>query len=55
MNTLASAALAIAMIAVFLLLAGAVALLRNPITRQKGALMLTAALVILVNVLIWTL
>ena len=55
MNTLASAALAIAMIAVFTLAAGAFALLRNPITRGKGVLMLAAALVILANVLIWTL
>ncbi len=55
MTTIASAALTLAMIACFLLVAGAVKLLREPQTRGKGGLMLAAALVILGNVLIWTL
>ena len=48
-------ALAIAMIAVFVLTGGAVRLLRSPGDRQRGWLMLVAALVILGNVMIWTL
>ena len=55
MSTIASAALTVAMIASFLLIGGAVKLLRDPHTRRKGGLMLAAALVILGNVLIWTL
>ena len=55
MNTISSAALALAMIACFLLVGGAVKLFRDPQTRGKGGLMLAAALVILGNVLIWTL
>jgi hypothetical protein len=45
--------LSIAVIAVFLLLGGGVALLRKG-DRQKGVLMLVAALVLFGNVLIWT-
>lgn len=52
-NVLASALLAIAMIGVFALVVGAVALWRRG-ERQKPALMLAAAFVTLVNVLIWT-
>lgn len=47
--------MALAMIAVFILLIGAIRLLRVGETRSKGMLMLTAAAVIFVNVLIWTL
>ena len=55
MSTIASAALALAMIACFLLVAGGVKLALAPETRSKGALMLVAAAVILGNVLMWTL
>ena len=54
MNWLASAALSIAMIAVFLLAAGGVTLLRRGRHRKQGVLMLVAAAVLLGNVLIWT-
>lgn len=50
---LASTLLAIAMIGVFALIAGAVVLWRRG-ERQKPVLMLAAALVTFVNVLIWT-
>lgn len=46
---------AIAMIAVFALLAGGLYLLRGGRDRRKGGLMLACAAVILGNVLIWTL
>jgi len=55
MSSLASAALAIAMIASFLLVLGAVRLLRIPDTRNRGWLMLAAAVVLFGNVAIWTL
>ena len=47
--------LSILMIAAFLLAAGGVFLIVRRHERLKGALMLAAALVALVNVLIWTL
>jgi hypothetical protein len=53
LNGLASALLAVAMIGVFALVVGAVALWRRG-ERQKPVLMLAAAFVTLVNVLIWT-
>ena len=55
MSGLASGALAIAMIAAFLLLLGAARLVRTRETRTKGWLMLAAAAVIVGNVAIWTL
>ena len=55
MSGLASGALAIAMIAAFLLVLGAAGLLRTPETRAKGWLMLAAAAVLVGNVAIWTL
>ena len=42
------------MVAAFLLLAGGVRLLADRQTRSKGALMIIAALVIVTNVMIWT-
>ncbi len=50
---LASALLAIAMIAAFTLAAGGFAIYRRG-ERQKGVLMLAAAMVTVINVLIWT-
>ena len=44
----------VAMIAAFLLLAGGVKLLFGRQTRGRGALMIVAALVIVMNVMIWT-
>ena len=54
MGTLASAALALAMVAAFLLTAGGVKLLLTRQTRGRGALMLAAAAVLVMNVMIWT-
>jgi high-affinity Fe2+/Pb2+ permease len=53
--TFSSTALALAVIASFLLAAGGIRLLLGKETRSRGALMLTAAAVLFVNVLIWTL
>jgi hypothetical protein len=47
-------AAAIGMIAGFLLFAGGVKLLRARQTRGRGVLMIAAALVIVMNVMIWT-
>jgi hypothetical protein len=54
MGTIASAALAMAMIAAFLLLAGGIRLIKRGEHRQQGWLMLVAALVLVGNVLVWT-
>ena len=54
-STIASAALAIAMIAAFLLVIGGMKLVRTPATRKNGVLMMVAAAVLIGNVLIWTL
>ena len=54
MGTIASGALAIAMIAVFLLTAGGFWLIMRRGHRHKGLLMIVAAMVLLGNVLIWT-
>ena len=54
MSDFVSGALAIAMIAAFLLIAGGIALVRRG-ERQKGVLMMVAAVVLIANVLIWTL
>jgi len=43
-----------AMVAAFLLLAGGVKLALDRQTRTRGALMIVAALVIVMNVMIWT-
>ena len=54
MNTFSSAALALAMIASFLLAIGGIRLVRTPQTRGRGWLMIAAALVLVMNVTIWT-
>ena len=51
---IASAILAITMIAAFILVLGGIRLLRQPEQRSRGALMLVAALVLAANVVIWT-
>ena len=51
---MSSTALAIAMIAAFLLAIGAIRLLRQPENRKRGILMLIAAAVLIGNVAIWT-
>ena len=55
MATIASAALTIAMIAVLLLIGGGIRLIRRGEHRQQGWLMIVAAMVLLANVLVWTL
>ncbi len=52
MGTIASAALALGVIAALILLAGGVRTLRRD--RKRGSLMIAAGLVIFGNVLIWT-
>ena len=54
MENYSSFAMAIAMVAAFLLLAGGVKLLFNRRTRARGVLMIVAALVVITNVMIWT-
>ena len=49
-----SGIMAVAMIAAFLLAAAGVKLALDPQTRARGALMIAAALVIVMNVMIWT-
>jgi hypothetical protein len=48
------AALALAMIAAFILLMAGIRLVRHPAHRQRGLLMIGAAIVLVANVLIWT-
>ncbi len=55
LGTLASAALAITMIAAFLLLVFGVKLALRPADRQRGLLMVACGIIFIVNVLIWTL
>ena len=54
MDKFSEAALALAMIAGFLLLAGGVKLAFARQTRGRGVLMIVAALVLVMNVMIWT-
>lgn len=54
MSDFSDGALAIAMIAAFLLLAAGVKLALDRQTRGRGVLMIVAALVLLMNVMIWT-
>ena len=54
MSIFSSAALAIAMIAAFLLVLGGIRLVRDPQARTRGWLMIVAALVLVMNVTIWT-
>jgi hypothetical protein len=54
MGTIASGTLAVAMIAAFLLTAGGIQLIVRGEYRKQGMLMLLAALVLVGNVLVWT-
>jgi high-affinity Fe2+/Pb2+ permease len=54
MDNFSSAAMALAMVVAFLLLAGGVKLALSRQTRGRGALMIIAALVLVMNVMIWT-
>ena len=54
MDKFSSAAMALAMIVAFLLLVGGVKLAFSRETRVRGALMIAAALVLVMNVMIWT-
>ena len=54
MDRFSSIAITIAMFAAFLLLAGGVKLVLTRQTRSRGVLMIVAALVIVTNVMIWT-
>ena len=54
MDGLSDAVLAVAVIASFLLALGGVRLARARQSRKQGVLMVIAALVILMNVMIWT-
>jgi len=54
MDKFSDGALALAMIAGFLLLAGGVKLALVRQTRGRGILMIAAALVLVMNVMIWT-
>ena len=55
LGTLASAALAITMIAAFLLLVFGVRLALRPADRQRGLLMVVCGIIFIANDLIWTL
>ena len=55
LGTLASAALAITMIAAFLLLVFGVKLALRRADRQRGLLMVACGIIFIANVLIWTL
>jgi hypothetical protein len=54
MQNFSPVALAIAMIAAFLLFAGGLKLMPDRQTRSRGVLMIIAAAVIVMNVMIWT-
>jgi high-affinity Fe2+/Pb2+ permease len=54
MQNFSSIAMAIAMVAAFLLIAGGVKLALDRETRVRGILMIVAALVMVMNVMIWT-
>ena len=54
MEKFSSVAMAIAMVTAFLLLAGGVKLMLVRGTRARGVLMIVAALVLVTNVMIWT-
>jgi len=54
MQNFSSVALALAMVAAFLLLIGGIKLALTRHTRSRGMLMIAAALVIVMNVMIWT-
>ena len=54
MTNFSSVVMAVAMVSGFLLLIGGVKLALDGETRRRGALMIAAALVIIMNVMIWT-
>lgn len=54
MDNFSSAAMALAMIAALLLILGGTKLALNRQTRGRGILMIVAALVLVMNVMIWT-
>ena len=54
MESYSTVAMAIAMVAAFLLIAGGVKLMSARETRLRGVLMIVAALVLVMNVMIWT-
>jgi high-affinity Fe2+/Pb2+ permease len=54
MENYSSFAMAIAMVAAFLLIAGGVKLVLDRQTRVRGVLMIVAAVVLITNVMIWT-
>ena len=54
MQDFSSVALALAMVAGFLLLIGGIKLALDRQTRARGILMIVAALVLVMNVMIWT-
>jgi hypothetical protein len=54
MQNFSAAAMALAMVAAFLLGAGGVKLFLVRQTRSRGVLMIAAAFVIVMNVMIWT-
>ena len=54
MNEFSPIAMAVAMVAAFLLLIGGVKLALDRQTRLRGVLMIVAALVLVMNVMIWT-
>jgi hypothetical protein len=54
MENISSVAMALVMVAALLLLAGGVKLALARQTRGRGALMIAAALVLVMNVMIWT-
>lgn len=54
MQNFSSVVMTLAMIAAFLLLVGGVKLAIDRQSRLRGVLMITAALVIVTNVMIWT-
>jgi hypothetical protein len=54
MDSFSALAMTAAMVAAFLLLAGGVKLVLERQTRTRGVLMIVAALVIVTNVMIWT-
>ena len=54
MNSIASGALALAMLAAMILIVGGVKLALDRQSRGRGVLMIVAALVLVMNVMIWT-
>jgi hypothetical protein len=54
MSGLSEWVMALAVLAVFVLVLGGIRLVRQRQSRKQGVLMIAAALVILMNVMIWT-